>query len=95
MYGYNEGIAIRWQEMPHKRAGEENEAVKKHQEEFKNEWFAKLSKHSDKCMKSTTREMMQKDGSWKGVRCSVVQFCAFDDEMLTSLKQGKYLCIIY
>ena len=95
MYGHNESIAIRWQEIPLKVAGEENEAVrKKHQEEFKNEWFAKMSKHSGKCIKSTTRETMQKDESWKGVRCSVVQFCAFNDEMSTSLKQGKYSCII-
>ena len=94
MYGYNEAIAIRWQEIPHQKAGEENEVVKKkHQEEFKNEWFAKMSKHSGKCIKSTTREMRQNDGSWKGVRCSVVQCCAFSDEMLTALKQGKYLVI--
>jgi hypothetical protein len=59
----------------HKTVGEENEAVKKkefkNQEEFKNELFAKLSKDSGKCIKSTTREMMGKDVSWKGVRCSV------------------------
>ena len=61
MYGYNEAIAIRWQEIPNETAGEENEAVKnKHQDELKNEWFAKMSHHSDKCIKSVTREMMQK-----------------------------------
>ena len=95
VYGYNEAIAIRWQEIPNETAGEENEAVKnKHQDELKNEWFAKMSHHSDKCIKSVTREMMQKDGSWKGVRCSVVQFCAFNEEMSTSLKQGKYLDLV-
>ena len=70
MYGYNEAIAIRWQEIPNETAGEENEAVKnKHQDELKNEWFAKMSHHSGQMHKIRNKRNDAK--RWKLERCSL------------------------
>jgi hypothetical protein len=67
-----------------------NAQRKKIQEEFKCEWYSKLSNHGDMCAKSTTREMMQSDGSCKGTRCSVIKCNVLPDDVLTALSEGIF-----
>ena len=82
--GFNEAIAIRWCEMPEHET--EGNAVKTNQ---RNVWFPKQSQHKDRCTLSVTREMVQKDGRNKGVRCTVILCSAFDETMCALLKTGK------
>lgn len=81
MLGYNEALAIRWNDIPGVPF-------------TKAELFARLSGHKDKCCLSATREMQQKNSKVKGVRCIVVKTSAFSDDMCSTLRKGKNIHIV-
>lgn len=74
---HRESLAIRWGSLPGKIGM------------TKAQLFAKLSSHKYLCSISSTREMLQTDGSMKAVPCILVQTTAFSQIMRGSLRAGK------